>query len=134
MVFMHKFFSFVFLYAASLYFLGCAPTPPPVEENALVHKPISQLLTKTDSSRMTSASLKCGCPFKIIIDGYGGETAVIHYTIPTAAQDLSSHTITIASSPSGLAIKTYTSWLAISTPDPNVAFLRDTVRDTLIVN
>lgn len=131
---MNKFFSIVSVVTIGLYFSGCAPTPPEPATNALHHSPANETLTKTDSVRQTSAALVCGCPFPLVIEGYGGDTSYIHYSIPTAADTLSAHTITITAKPYGLAPGTYTSWMAIATPDPNVKFLRDTLRDTLVIN
>jgi hypothetical protein len=131
---MNKFFSIVSVVIIGLYFSGCAPTPPEPTKNSLYHTPTSQTLTKTDSTRTTSAVLVCGCPFPLVIDGYGGDTSYIHYSIPTAADTLSAHTITVTAKPYGLVAATYTSWIAIATPDPNVKFLRDTLRDTLVIN
>ena len=112
---------------------SCAPSPTNTEPPAkLLHDPISGQLTVATPSRTVTSKLNCGCPFALTISG-AGDTSIIKYSIPTKDTAISSHTITISAKTAGLAKGTYTSWLALQTPDPNVKFLRDTLRDTLIV-
>lgn len=112
---------------------ACAPSAPDNTEPPakLEHTPTGGQLTGTPPSLTVTSSLNCGCAFALTISG-AGDTSIIKYSISNAATQLTSHAVTV-SAPAGLAKGTYTSWLALQTPDPNVKFLRDTLRDTLIV-
>ncbi len=126
------------LLIGSLFALGiisaCAPTPPNEVEVpvTLDHNPATKQLTVAAPSKTLTATLSCGCPFAITIVN-AGDTSIIKYSIPTKNDELSAHSITVSANPTGLASGTYTSFLALQTPDPRVTFLRDTLRDTLIV-
>lgn len=117
--------------------LSCAPTPnePDRPENKLLHNPQNQTLTPATPNRSLKSTLVCGCGFVLRIDGKGGDTATMKYSVPTAitGDTLDSHDITVTADVAGLAGGTYTSWLALSTPDIFKGALRDTIYDTLIV-
>jgi hypothetical protein len=66
------------------------------------------------------------------IDG-AGDTSIIKYSISTLTQSRQWHDVVVDADPTGLAPGEYTSWLAISAPDGPGKFLRDTVRDTLVI-
>lgn len=123
----------VLLIVSVFAFASCTPTPSEPDENLLVHSPTSGILTKTDSTRMVSSTVTCGCAFPVYIAG-AGDTSIIKYDLTTAGDTLVSHKIKVTAYPSGVALGTYTSWLALEKPDFYKGFLRDTLRDTLVIN
>lgn len=114
---------------------SCTPTPnePDRPENKMIHDPQSQVLTAATPNRTVKSTLVCGCGFILRIDGQGGDTAIIQYRIPTAGDTLTAHDIAVTANTAGLTSGTYTSWIALSTPDVFKGALRDTIYDTLIV-
>jgi hypothetical protein len=114
-------------------FAACSPTAPEPDENQLVHNSTKSILTKTDSTRTVNSVVTCGCPFPVFIAG-AGDTSIIRYSLATEGDTISSHPIKVTGHPSGLAVGTYTSWLALEKPDFYKGYLRDTLRDTLIIN
>ena len=123
----------VLLFLSVLAFASCTPTPTESDENLLVHSPTSGILTKTDSTRTVNSTVTCGCSFPVYIAG-AGDTSIIKYDLTTAGDTVVTHKIAVTAHPTGVAVGTYTSWLALEKPDFYKGFLRDTVRDTLVIN
>lgn len=73
----------------------------------------------------------CGCPFRLTVEGYLGDTAMIHYTIPLLAQPnaVDRFTILITGEPTA-PTGTYTAMLALR---GGVENFQDTVTITYIV-
>jgi hypothetical protein len=117
--------------------MSCAPTPnePDRPENKLQHSPQSQTLTVASPTRSVESSLVCGCGFVLKLDGFGGDTNIIAYSMPSvdAQTQQLKHTITVSANTTGLASGTYTSWVALHMDDVLKGALRDTIYDTLIV-
>jgi hypothetical protein len=123
----------VLLVLSVLVFASCSPTPSEPDENTLTHKSTKTTLTATDSTRTVDSYVTCGCPFPVYIAG-AGDTSIIKYNLATEGDTITTHPIKVTGHPSGLASGTYTSWLALEKPDFYKGYLRDTVRDTLIIN
>ncbi len=123
----------VLLILSVLAIVSCTPTPSEPDENQLVHSPTSGILTKTDSTRTVNSTVTCGCTFPLYVAG-AGDTSIIKYDLSTAGDTVYTHKILVRAYPTGLAMGTYTSWLALEKPDFYKGFLRDTVRDTLVIN
>jgi len=117
--------------------VSCAPTPdePDRAENKLQHAPQSQLLTPAQPTRLVKSTLVCGCGFVLFVDGMGGDTNVITYSIPSVATGATqqSHDVTVSANTTGLAAGSYTSWVALHMDDVLKGPLRDTIYDTLSV-
>lgn len=122
----------VLLFISAICFASCSPTASEPDENMLVHTSTRTILTATDSTRIVRSEVTCGCSFPVYISG-AGDTSIITYSLVSEGDTLSSHPITVTAHPSGLTAGTYTSWLALEKPDFYKGFLRDTVRDTLII-
>jgi ABC-type Fe3+-hydroxamate transport system substrate-binding protein len=118
---------------SALVFAACSPTAPEPDENQLVHSSAKGTLTKTDSTRTVNSVVTCGCPFPVYISG-AGDTTIIKYSLVSEGDTIVTHPIKVTGLPFGLAKGTYTSWLALEKPDFYKGYLRDTVRDTLMIN
>lgn len=123
----------VLLFLSVLAFASCTPTPSEPDENQLVHSSSKTTLTATDSTRIVNSYVTCGCTFPVYIAG-AGDTSIIKYSLTTEGDTITSHPIEVTAHPTGLATGTYTSWLALEKPDFYKGYLRDTVRDTLVIN
>jgi hypothetical protein len=125
--------STVLLFLSALAFASCTPTPSEPDENLLVHSSTKTTLTALDSTRTVNSYVTCGCTFPVYISG-AGDTSIIKYSLPTEGDTITTHSIKVTGHPTGLATGTYTSWLALEKPDFYKGYLRDTVRDTLVIN
>lgn len=123
----------VLLLLAAFVCASCTPTPSEPDENKLVHTSSKTILTATDSTRVVDSYITCGCTFPVYISG-AGDTSIIKYSLPTEGDTITTHPINVKAYPTGLATGTYTSWLALEKPDFYKGYLRDTVRDTLVIN
>jgi hypothetical protein len=123
----------VLLILSVLAFASCTPTPSEPDENQLVHSSTKTKLTATDSTRLVNSYITCGCTFPVYISG-AGDTSIIKYSLPSEGDTITTHPINVTAHPTGLAMGTYTSWLALEKPDFYKGYLRDTVRDTLVIN
>lgn len=125
--------SVLLILLSAAFFAACTPTASEPDENMLVHNSSKTKLTAIDSTRTVNSVVTCGCPFPVFIAG-AGDTSIIKYNLATEGDTISSHPIKVTAHPSGVALGTYTSWLALEKPDFYKGFLRDTVRDTLVIN
>ena len=111
---------------------SCAPTPTSDSgpTTLQVSKDKYTPMSNSDTLRTWATKLSCGCPFPMKVEG--GDTSVIHYSYPyfDSIEYVQYIYVDVPKLP---APGTYTGWLAITTIPPIKETLRDTLRDTIVV-
>ncbi len=103
---------------------SCAPTAPP-EPNTPVTlnaAPSSLALARTSPSQNASLGLSCGCSFRLSVAGYGGDTALIHFSIGEFP-DSSTHNVSAFVNPASLPAGSGkdSAWIALTTPHDSIS-------------
>ena len=102
---------------------SCSPTAPneqqvPITLSAV---PTSLTLTRANPSQSASLGLSCGCGFILGVTGYGGDTALIHFSVverPDSSIHIVSAWVNPASLPAGSGKDS--AWIGLRTPNDSV--------------